>query len=79
MIQWLNFRYVNSASLRRITPSTHVGRLSGSHFDFGFQLTQLPGKMVMERHGEKSVNVEMFEQKVYAHLLNSRRQRTAAR
>ena len=35
--------------------------------------------MVMERHGEKSVNVEMFEQKVYAHLLNSRRQRTAAR
>ena len=68
MIQWLNFRHVNSASLRRITPSTHVGRLSGLHFDIGFQLTQFPGKMVMERHGERSDELKMFEQIVSAHL-----------
>ena len=47
-----DFRNDHSASLRRITPSTHVGRLSGSHFDIGFQLTQFPGKMVMEPKGE---------------------------
>ena len=29
--------------LEGITPSTQVGRLSGSHSDIGFQLTQFPG------------------------------------
>ena len=42
---------VKAASLRRITPSTQVGRLSESHTDIGFQLTQFPGKMAMERKG----------------------------
>ena len=32
------FRSENGASLRRITPSTQVGRLSESHSDIGFQL-----------------------------------------
>ena len=36
------FRNDDSASFRRVTPSTQVGRLSGSHSDTGFQLTQLP-------------------------------------
>ena len=62
MIQWLNFRHVNGASLRRITPSTHVGRLSGSHFDIGFQLTQFPGKKVMERQGGEVGENRMVEQ-----------------
>ena len=61
MIQWLNFQYVNSASLRRIAPSTHVGRLSGSHFDIGFQLTQLPGRRkVVEPKGGKSEELKVF-------------------
>ena len=36
------FQNGNGASFRRVTPSTQVGRLSGSHSDTGFQLTQLP-------------------------------------
>ena len=44
IIQENDFRYESSASLRRITPSTQVGRLSGSHSDIGFQLAQLPGE-----------------------------------
>ena len=48
-----NFRNENSASLRRITPSTQVGRLSESHSDIGLQLTQFPGKMAMEPKGER--------------------------
>ena len=32
----------SSASLRRITPSAQVGRLSESHSDIGFQLIQFP-------------------------------------
>ena len=31
-------RNEDSAPLREITPSTQVGRLSGSHSDIGFQL-----------------------------------------
>ena len=57
------FRNDNSASFRRVTPSTQVGRLSGSHFDIGFQLTQLPGqRKVVEPKGEKSEKLKMFEQ-----------------
>ena len=41
-IQENDFRYENGASLRRITPSTQVGRLSGSHSDIGLLLTQFP-------------------------------------
>ena len=44
IIQENDFRYESSASLRRITPSTQVGRLSGSHSDIGFQLAQFPAK-----------------------------------
>ena len=48
-----DFQREFSAPLKGITPSAQVGRLSGSHSDIGFQLTQLPGKMVMEPKGEK--------------------------
>ena len=51
MILLYEFRSESSASLRRITPSTQVGWLSESHSDSGFQLTQFPGKMAMERKG----------------------------
>ena len=55
VIQENNFRPENSASLRRITPSTQVGRLSGSHSDIGLQLTQFPGgRKVREPQGERS-------------------------
>ena len=36
------FQIGYGASFRRVTPSTQVRRLSGSHSDTGFQLTQLP-------------------------------------
>ena len=39
-----DFRSEFSAPVTGITPSTQVGRLSGSHFDIGFQLAQLPGR-----------------------------------
>ena len=63
--------YVLSIPLQqdRKVPSAAKG-VTHTHFDIGFQLTQLAGKMVMERHGEKSAKVEMFEQKVYERLLN---------
>ena len=50
-----DFRYGIGASLRRITPSAQVGRLSGSHSDIGFQLaaSSIPRKMAMERKGER--------------------------
>ena len=32
------FRNDSSASFRRVTPSTHVGRLSGPHFELGFSV-----------------------------------------
>ena len=31
-------RHGFSASFRRVTPSTHVGRLSGPHFELGFSV-----------------------------------------
>ena len=59
------FRNENGASLRRITPSTQVGRLSASHSDIGFRLTQFPGgKKVRERQGEKVRALVLFEQSV---------------
>ena len=59
------FRNENGASLRRITPSTQVGRLSGSHSDIGFRLTQFPGgKKVRERQGEKVRALVLIEQSV---------------
>ena len=36
--QLVVIRNEDSAPLREITPSTQVGRLSGSHSDIGFQL-----------------------------------------
>ena len=55
VIQENDFRSENSASLRRITPSAQVGRLSGSHSDIGLQLTQFPGgRKVREPQGERS-------------------------
>ena len=42
IIQENDFRSENSASVRRITPRTQVGRLSGSHSDIGLLLTQFP-------------------------------------
>ena len=39
-----DFRSEFSAPVTGITPSTQVGRLSGSHFDIGFQLAQFPGR-----------------------------------
>ena len=39
-----NFLYGFGAPVTGITPSTQVGRLSGSHSDIGFQLTQFPGE-----------------------------------
>ena len=35
------FRSENGASLRRITLSTHVGRLSRSHSDIGFSVNSI--------------------------------------
>ena len=49
----VSYTIEDSASLRRITPSTQVGRLSASHSDIGLQLTQFPGKMAMEPKGER--------------------------
>ena len=72
-------RYVNCASLRRITPSTHVERLSGSHFDIGFQLAQLPGqRKVVEPKGGKSEELKVFEQMFLASCKTKRSQKRAA-
>ena len=38
----ISFQHDFSAPVTGITPSTQVGRLSGSHFDIGFRLTQFP-------------------------------------
>ena len=55
------FRSGNGASLRRITPSTQVGRLSESHSDIGFQLTQFPsGRNAKERKGDRSKHLKVF-------------------
>ena len=59
-VQLHDFRNENSASLRRITPSTQVGRLSESHSDIGLQLTQFPEKMAMEPKGEESEHLKVF-------------------
>ena len=37
-----DFQHDFSAPVTGITPSTQVGRLSGSHSDIGFQLAQFP-------------------------------------
>ena len=53
------FRNENGASLRRITPSTQVGRLSGSHSDIDFQVAQFPswegrwGKRKVKRSAQR--------------------------
>ena len=39
-----DFQHDFSAPVTGITPSTQVGRLSGSHSDIGFRLTQFPGE-----------------------------------
>ena len=50
-----------------------------THSDIGFSVMQFPrGKKVRERQGGKSEKLQIFEQVVYAHLQNSRRQLTAA-
>ena len=55
------FRSGNGASLRRITPSTQVGRLSESHSDIGFQLTQFPsGRKAKERKGDRSKHLKVL-------------------
>ena len=48
-----DFQYDFGASFRRVTPSTQVGRLSGPHFELGFQLDSIAtmGRMAMERKG----------------------------
>ena len=45
------FRHGFGASFRRVTPSTHVGRLSGPHFELGFSSFQqsLPNKDTADR------------------------------
>ena len=48
-----DFRYESSASLRTITPSTQVGRLSGSHSDMGLLFTQFPGGRKVENRKVK--------------------------
>ena len=48
-----DFRYESSASLRRTTPSTQVGRLSGSHSDIGLLFTQFPGGRKVENRKVK--------------------------
>ena len=50
-----DFQYEFSASLRRITPSTRVGRLSGSHFELGFSVSSIAtmGRKAMEQQGER--------------------------
>ena len=50
--------------MKGITPSTQVGRLSGSHSDIGLLLTQFPGRRkVVEPKGEESEELKVFEQK----------------
>ena len=59
----VKFRNGFGAPVTGITPSTQVGRLSGSHSDIGFQLTQFPGRRkVMEPKSEKSKELKVFEQ-----------------
>ena len=57
----VKFRHGFGAPVTGITPSTQVGRLSGSHSDIGFQLavSSIPrSKMVRERRGEKVSSLE---------------------
>ena len=55
------------ASFRRVTPSTHVGRLSESHFELGFSVNAIAtlGRKAIEQHGEKSDNLEVFEHRLF--------------
>ena len=54
-----DFQHEFSAPLTGITPSTQVGRLSGSHSDIGFQLTQFPGgRKVENRKVKRSARIE---------------------
>ena len=70
------FRNENGASLRRITPSTQVGRLSGSHSDIGFRLyNSIPRwKKVREPQGEKVSATELFNN-LFTHLQNAAERR----
>ena len=54
-----NFLYGFGAPVTGITPSTQVGRLSGSHSDIGFQLTQFPRR---EKEGEGNGRVKKSAQ-----------------
>ena len=51
------------------------------HSDIGFQLAQVPGKVVKERQGERSKNLKMFQQWFCAHLqfTNARQQKSQVR
>ena len=53
-----DFQHEFSAPVTRITPSAQVGRLSGSHSDIGFLLTQFPrGRKAKERQGAKGPRI----------------------
>ena len=54
-----------SAPMKGVTPSTQVGRLSGSHSDIGFQLTQFPGKMDANGKAAGSVELKVFNKSLY--------------
>ena len=79
------FRNENGASLRRITPSTQVGRLSGSHSDIGFQLAQFPswegrwGKRKVKRSAQLKcwTNVELSDRNLARPAATHERLRTA--
>ena len=56
-----DFQHEFSAPVTGITPSTQVGRLSGSHSDIGFLLTQFPGgRKAKERKGDRSKHLKVF-------------------
>ena len=48
-----DFQHEFSAPVTGITPSTQVGRLSGSRSDIGFQSTQFPGVRKVENRKVK--------------------------
>ena len=55
-----DFQHGFSAPVTGITPSTQVGRLSGSHSDIGFLLTQFPSREGRRRNGKGHESAEKY-------------------
>ena len=55
------------APVTGITLSTRVGRLSETRFELGFSVNAIAtlGRKAIEQHGEKSDNLEVFENRLF--------------